>query len=65
MLSMGGAAEYSDLAIPSPSAAVDLASTLWNLFLGGDDDTIAPLRPFGDVVFDGLDFGMWGGVFDF
>ncbi|KIV95769.1 hypothetical protein PV10_03384 [Exophiala mesophila] len=56
MLSMGGAAEYSDLAIPSPSAAVDLASTLWNLFLGGDDDTIAPLRPFGDVVFDGLDF---------
>ncbi|KAI8369345.1 glycoside hydrolase superfamily [Radiomyces spectabilis] len=31
-----------------------LAWWLWNMFLGGDDDSVT--RPFGDVVLDGVDF---------
>ena len=55
MLSLGGAQGYSDTAIPSDTAAADLATTLWNLFLGGN--VSSPIRPCGEVVLDGIDVG--------
>lgn len=58
MLSLGGAQGYSDTTIPSDQAAVELATTLWNLFLGGTaNSTTSPLRPFGNLVLDGIDLG--------
>jgi hypothetical protein len=55
MLSVGGA--VGDLSMSSDAQAVQVANTLWNLFLGGTDPASAPLRPYGDVVLDGIDIG--------
>ena len=57
MLSAGGAKEYSNLNMPSEQKAIELAGTIWSLFLGGTDPEITPLRPFGNVTLDGIDIG--------
>ncbi|OCT49595.1 chitinase [Cladophialophora carrionii] len=53
MLSLGGS--VGDLSMSSDAQAEKVANTLWDLFLGGTDPTSAPLRPYGDVVLDGID----------
>ena len=57
MLSLGGS--VGDLSLSSEAQAVQVANTLWNLFLGGTDPTVAPLRPYGSVILDGIDIGMY------
>jgi chitinase len=58
LLSLGGAQGYSDTTIPSDQDAEMLASKLWNLFLGGMEiPQTNAIRPFGDVVLDGIDVG--------
>ncbi len=57
MLSLGGS--VGDLSMSSDSQAVQVANTLWNLFLGGTNTTLAPLRPYGSVVLDGIDIGKF------
>jgi hypothetical protein len=58
LLSLGGAQGYSDTTIPSDQDAEMLASKLWNLFLGGMEiPQTNAIRPFGDVVLDGIDIG--------
>ena len=52
-LSLGGAIAYSDTRIPNDTMANSLADTLWDLFLGGSG--LESIRPFGDVVLDGID----------
>jgi chitinase len=54
-LSLGGSA--GDLSMSSDAQAVQAANTLWNLFLGGTDPAVTPLRPYGNVVLDGIDIG--------
>lgn len=55
ILSMGGATDYSDVQLHSDAQGVQIANTIWNLFLGGTDNKT--LRPFGDVKLDGVDLG--------
>jgi hypothetical protein len=59
MLSIGGAVGYSETTIANEGDAVRIADNIWNLFGAGglDDPTIMPMRPFGNVVFDGFDIG--------
>ncbi|KOS20012.1 Acidic endochitinase [Escovopsis weberi] len=53
ILSMGGAVDYSNVALSSDSQGQQVADMVWNLFLGG---TATPsLRPFGSVKLDGVD----------
>lgn len=52
-LSLGGAIGYSDTRIANDTAANALADTIWDLFLGGSG--LESIRPFGDVVLDGID----------
>ena len=59
LLSLGGAPGYSDTTITSAGQAQELAQTLWNLFLGGQNSTTDAMRPFGNVVLDGLDIGKY------
>ena len=51
MLTLGGAAGYSQSQFASDDQATEFADTIWNLFLGGQSD----LRPFGDMKLDGID----------
>ncbi|KAJ9605724.1 hypothetical protein H2200_009573 [Cladophialophora chaetospira] len=53
MISLGGA--YGDLTMSSDAQAAQVADTLWELFLSGTNATLAPLRPYGNVVLDGID----------
>jgi chitinase len=53
LLSLGGAIGYSDTRIPDDTSANTLADTIWDLFLGGSG--LESIRPFGDVVLDGID----------
>ncbi|EXJ90492.1 hypothetical protein A1O1_03595 [Capronia coronata CBS 617.96] len=53
LISAGSAS--GDLYIPSSKAASKVAKMLWNMFLGGTDSKVKPLRPFGNVVLDGFD----------
>ncbi|KAK5446664.1 hypothetical protein LTS15_009596 [Exophiala xenobiotica] len=54
MLSLGGA--FANLQIPSEDQAVEAAHTLWDLFLGGvSNSSTTPLRPYGNVILDGID----------
>ncbi|EGX88870.1 chitinase 1 precursor, putative [Cordyceps militaris CM01] len=55
LLSMGGAAGYAEVRLASDAQGRQVADTLWDLFLGGDK--MPEIRPFGDVVLDGVDFG--------
>ena len=57
VLSLGGSKDYSNTTLPSQEKAVELAHTLWSLFLSGTDPNLTPLRPFGNVVLDGIDIG--------
>lgn len=50
----GGVGQYG---FANDAAGITFATTVWNLFLGGT----APLRPFGDVIFDGVDLDIEGG----
>lgn len=53
LVSLGG--EGSNTSFTSDDQAIQLASTLWNLFGAGSGETAA-LRPFGpDVIIDGFD----------
>ncbi|KAK7684142.1 hypothetical protein QCA50_012786 [Cerrena zonata] len=52
LLSMGGAA--GSYGFSSDSEASAYATTLWNTFGAGSDDSVT--RPFGDAVVDGFDF---------
>ncbi|KAF9056653.1 glycoside hydrolase superfamily [Panaeolus papilionaceus] len=54
-LSLGGAT--ADVGFSSEGQAVSFAKTIWNMFLGGD----GPMRPFGDVVLDGVDLDIENG----
>jgi Glycosyl hydrolases family 18 len=55
LLSLGGAVGYSDT---DDAEAMQLADIVWDLFLSGSDDPeIQQIRPFGDVVLDGIDIG--------
>ncbi|KIW30825.1 uncharacterized protein PV07_02519 [Cladophialophora immunda] len=53
LLSLGGS--VGDLTMPSQDKAVEVAHTLWSLFLGGSNASLTALRPYGDVVLDGMD----------
>ncbi|GLT59010.1 hypothetical protein SLA2020_318590 [Shorea laevis] len=56
MLSIGGGAgSYS---LSSADDARNVATYLWNNFLGGQSDS----RPLGDAVLDGIDFDIEGGT---
>ena len=57
LLSMGGA--NGDIEIPDPGTAHEMAHTLWDVFLGGDNATTTGIRPFGRVVLDGIDIGTY------
>ncbi|KAJ6780669.1 hypothetical protein PWT90_01329 [Aphanocladium album] len=54
LLSMGGAAGYSDVSVGSDGTGQLVADLIWNLFLGGGKKP--EIRPFGNVVLDGVDF---------
>ncbi|KAK9477066.1 glycoside hydrolase superfamily [Lipomyces japonicus] len=54
-LSLGGAS--GSYGFSSDSEAQEFATTIWNLFGGGNSDT----RPFGDAVVDGFDLDIEGG----
>ncbi|KAK5278332.1 hypothetical protein LTR40_009284, partial [Exophiala xenobiotica] len=57
MLSLGGA--FANLQIPSEDLAVEAAHTVWDLFLGGvSNSSTTPLRPYGNVILDGIDLGI-------
>ncbi|KIW88357.1 uncharacterized protein Z519_10925 [Cladophialophora bantiana CBS 173.52] len=53
LLSLGGS--VGNLTVPSNDKAAEVANTLWSLFLGGSDPSLMPLRPYGNVVLDGID----------
>ncbi|KAE9403606.1 glycoside hydrolase family 18 protein [Gymnopus androsaceus JB14] len=55
-LSMGGASGGADFT--SDEQAVEFATLIWDLFLGGTSDT----RPFGSAVLDGIDLDIEGGT---
>lgn len=55
ILSMGGATDYSDVALANDAAGQKVADQIWNLFLGGTSNP--ELRPFGTVKLDGVDLG--------
>jgi chitinase len=57
ILSLGGAQGYADVTLTSDSQGQQIANTLWNLFLGGTEDST--LRPFGSLKLDGVDIGMY------
>ncbi|KAG6811673.1 hypothetical protein H0H92_006328 [Tricholoma furcatifolium] len=54
-LSLGGATGSDTFTDDAQAEA--FADTIWNLFLGGSNDT----RPFGDAVLDGVDLDIEGG----
>jgi chitinase len=56
LLSLGGAAGSYGFASDAEGEA--FASTVWDLFLGGDSDK----RPFGAAVLDGIDLDIEGGT---
>lgn len=58
MISLGGAA--GQYGFTSDDQAEQFATTIWNMFLGGNDANIP--RPFGDAVLDGVDLDIEGGA---
>ncbi|CAD6256441.1 unnamed protein product [Miscanthus lutarioriparius] len=57
LLSIGGpaAAGTADYSLPSAQSAADLATYLWDAYLGGGSRP-GLRRPFGDAALDGVDF---------
>jgi len=51
--------------IPSAKKAKELAVTVWNLFLGGDQFIEMDIRPFGGAVLDGVNLDIQGGRGDY
>lgn len=60
-ISIGGSTGNGSLA--SSGRALKLAHNLWNLFLGGKDSLLVPLRPFGSAVLDGVDLDVEQGSY--
>ncbi|CRG92663.1 hypothetical protein PISL3812_09727 [Talaromyces islandicus] len=56
IMSLGGASDYSNVALSGDDEGRAVADTLWNLFGGGTNETLKDLRPFGDIKLDGFDF---------
>lgn len=56
LMSLGGAQGSANVTLTGDDQGEQIAITLWNLFLGGTDES--NLRPFGDVKLDGFDLGM-------
>jgi hypothetical protein len=71
MLSVGGAKAYSDTTIPDDEKASEVAGTIWDLFLGGGvrngrvNATAQSIRPFGDVVLDGIGIALFPSLLPF
>lgn len=61
LLSMGGAAGYADVKLGGDDSGRQVADMIWNLFLGGTKQP--EIRPFGDVILDGVDFGTFSSSF--
>lgn len=59
IMSLGGAVGNADVTLSGDDQANNVADMLWSLFGGGTDESITPLRPFGDVKLDGFDIGMF------
>ncbi|GLJ59551.1 hypothetical protein SUGI_1513900 [Cryptomeria japonica] len=53
-LSLGGDPSYASYSIASTDDAQNVATYLWNNYLGGQSDN----RPLGDAVLDGIDFDI-------
>jgi len=58
-LSLGGAG--AQVGFSSDSQAAEFATTIWNMFLGGNGG----MRPFGDAVLDGVDLDIENGSSSF
>lgn len=58
-ISIGGAT--GSVSFTGDDQAVTFANTIWDLFLGGSNDT----RPFGDAILDGVDLDLEGGSPDY
>lgn len=56
MLSIGGG-DFSKYSLSSADDARSVADYIWDHFLGGNSNS----RPFGDAIFDGVDFDIEGG----
>ena len=55
LLSIGGpAGNNASYSLPTPRSAAELASHLWDAYLGGSRPGVP--RPFGDAALDGVDF---------
>lgn len=59
IMSLGGAVDYSNVVLSGDDEGKAVADTLWNLFGGGNNETLKDLRPFGDVKLDGFDLGWF------
>ena len=58
-ISLGGENAAPGAKLANDDEASKLADSIWNLFLGGTSNTTtAPLRPFGDIVLDGVDLDI-------
>jgi chitinase len=57
LLSLGGVASAGTYSLSSTAEATNLASYLWDNFLGGTSSS----RPLGDAVLDGIDFDIEAG----
>ena len=58
LISIGGAAGFSDTTINSEDDAVRIADNIWDLFgAGAINNSLVDIRPFGDFIFDGFDIG--------
>jgi chitinase len=57
LLSLGGDASAGTYSLSSTAEATNLASYLWDNFLGGTSSS----RPLGDAVLDGIDFDIEAG----
>lgn len=58
IMSLGGAVGNADVTLSGDDEANAMADEMWSLFGGGTNETLTPLRPFGDVKLDGFDIGM-------
>jgi hypothetical protein len=56
LISLGGA--NADATFTNAAQGTRLAEVLWELYLGGTNASYAPLRPFGQVILDGVDLDL-------
>lgn len=55
-ISLGGQAASENLTDDTEGAL--LANNIWNIFLGGQQSNLSAIRPFGDVILDGVDMDI-------